>query len=194
MNGLKLAVDIDETLAQTNLLWARHHLETYGNPECLTAEEIIKKYHFVKDVPYWQLDDAYKWVEAHIYSDEAKLDIPVIDEAIEVMQKIPVVCYLTNRPGNTINGTKRWLLKHGFPNREIISSINGLEWKAQRLAEMFPEVTGIIDDNVDLLQYISQEYKGRIFLYSHSEPTASKLEVSLCPTWADVEKEVQQFR
>lgn len=95
---------------------------------------------------------------------------------------------------NTINGTKRWLLKHGFPDREIISSMNGLEWKAQKLVEMFPEVTRIIDDNVDLLQYISQEYKGRIFLYSHPGPTTSRLEVILCPTWADVEKEVQQFR
>ena len=39
-----LAIDIDETLAHTNLFWARHHLQVYENPEGLTAEEIIKKY------------------------------------------------------------------------------------------------------------------------------------------------------
>ena len=190
---IRLAVDIDETLAQTNLLWARHHIEAYGNPEGLSAEEIIRKYHFVKDVPQWQFDAAYRWVEAHINSDEAKLEIPVIEEAIDIMQRIPVVCYLTNRSESTINGTKRWLQKYGFPDKKIISSLSGLEWKAQKLAEMFPDVAGIVDDNVDLLPHIPRNYGGKIFLYSHSNHTASGLDIILCPTWADVEKEVQRF-
>ncbi|MHA1687074.1 MAG: hypothetical protein ACTSYD_11845 [Candidatus Heimdallarchaeaceae archaeon] len=188
-----LAIDIDETLAQTNLLWARHHLEAYGSPESLSAEDIIKKYRFVKNVPYWQFDAAYRWVEEHINSNESKLEIPVIEESIKVMQKIPVACYLTNRPESTKDGTKRWLQKYGFPEREIISSARGLEWKAQKLAEMFPEVTGIVDDNFDLLTYVPYNYKGRIFLYSHSNHITSKLDVILCPTWADVEKEVQRL-
>lgn len=193
MTGIKLAVDIDETLAQTNLLWAQHHLEAYGNPEGLSAEDIIKKYRFVKDVPYWQFDTAYEWVGAHINSNEAKLDIPVIEESIGVMQKIPVVCYLTNRPESTVDGTKRWLRKYGFPDKDIISSVSGLEWKANKLVEMFPEVTGIMDDNNDLLMHIPHNYNGRIFLYSHFNHTPTGLDVILCPTWADVEKEVQRF-
>lgn len=193
MNGMRLAVDVDETLAQTNLLWALHHIEAYGNPEGLSAEEAIKKYRFVKDVPYWQFDAVYRWVEAHINSNEAKLEIPVIEESIEVMRRIPVVCYLTNRPESTVNGTKRWLRKYGFPDKEIISSISGLEWKAQKLAEMFPEITGIIDDNIDLLPHIPNNYRGRIFLYSHPNHTLSGLDIILCPTWADVEREVQRF-
>jgi len=190
---IRLAVDIDETLAQTNLLWAQHHIEAYGNPEGLNAEEIIKKYRFVKDVPYWQFDTAYRWVEAHVSSNEAKLEIPVIEESIEVMQRIPVVCYLTNRPESTVKGTKRWLRKYGFPDKEVISSMNGLEWKAQKLSDMFPEVTGIVDDNIDLLSHMRHDYRGRIFLYSRSDNTTSKLDVILCPTWVDIEKEVQHF-
>src|SRR3989344_5589693 len=190
---IRLAVDIDETLAQTNLLWAQHHIESYGNPEGLNAEEIIKKYRFVKDVPYWQFDTAYRWVEAHVSSNETKLEIPVIEESIEVMQRIPVVCYLTNRPESTVNGTKRWLRKYGFPDKEVISSMNGLEWKAQKLSDMFPEGTGIVDDNIDLLSHMRHDYRGRIFLYSRYDNTTSKLDVILCPTWVDIEKGVQHF-
>ena len=54
------------------------------------------------------------------------------------MQRIPVVCYLTNRPESTVKGTKRWLRKYGFPDKEVISSMNGVEWKAQKLSDMFP--------------------------------------------------------
>lgn len=193
MNGIRLAVDVDETLAQTNLLWAQHHIEAYGSPDDLSAEEIIKKYRFVKDVPYWQFDAAYRWVEAHINSNEAKLEIPVIEESIEVMRRIPVMCYLTNRPQSTITGTKRWLQKYGFPDQEIISSISGLEWKTQKLAEMFPGITGIIDDNIDLLPHIPNNYRGKIFLYSHPNRTLFGPDIILCPTWADVEREVQRF-
>ena len=109
------------------------------------------------------------------------------------MQRIPVVCYLTNRPESTVNGTKRWLRKYGFPDKEVISSMNGLEWKAQKLSDMFPEVTGIVDDNIDLLSHMRHDYRGRIFLYSRSDNTTSKLDVILCLTWADIGKEVQHF-
>lgn len=193
MTGITLAVDIDETLAQTNLLWARHQLETYGNPEMLGAEDIIKKYLFVKNVPYWQCEEAHKWVEDQIQSSEAKLEIPVIEESILVMQRIPVACYLTNRPESTLGSTRKWLKKYGFPEREIVSSMKGLEGKAQKLADMFPAVSGIIDDNIDLLQYTEQHYKGKIFLYSHSTYGNSGLDTICCPTWSDVEREVQRF-
>lgn len=191
---MRLAIDIDETLAQTNLLWAQHHIAAYGNPERLSPEDIIKKYRFVKDVPYWQLDDAHKWVEAHIQSNDAKLEIPVIEEAIDVMHKIPVECYLTNRPETTIDGTRNWLRKYNFPERAIISSSDGLVWKANMIAEMFPNVTGIVDDNIDLLSELPRDYKGKIFLYSHQDCNISELNVILCPTWRDVEKAVNQLK
>lgn len=193
MSGLRLAIDIDETLAQTNLTWARHHIQTYGNPEALMAEEIIKKYRFVKDVPYWQIDEAKRWVEAEINSIEAQLKIPVIEESVAIMKRIPVVCYLTNRPAQTTKGTQEWLRMHGFPDKKVISSIKGLEWKAQTLKEMFPEVTGIIDDNIGLLEQIKSNYKGMIFLYSHASTFNSDLNVIPCPTWGDIGREVQRF-
>ena len=70
-----LALDIDETIAMTNVYWAEYHIKTYGNPESLTAEEIIRKYRFVKDVPYWDMKEAKEWVETQIDSNEAKLNI-----------------------------------------------------------------------------------------------------------------------
>lgn len=193
MNEKGFAVDIDETLAQTNLFWARHHIQTYGNPENLTAEEIIRKYVFVKDVPYWQITEAHEWIEAQLYSNDAKLEIPAITEAIEVLYSIPVKCYLTNRPESTVEGTKKWLKKHNFPEREIIASNKGLDWKAKKLEKMFPEVLGIIEDNIDLIKYLQSNYNGIIFLYSNLQYINSQLKVLLCPTWADIKKEIQQF-
>jgi len=69
-----------------------------------------------------------------------------------------------------------------------------LGWKAQKLEDMFPEVSGIIDDNIGLSQHLKSEYGGTIFLYSNSKQTNSTLDVILCPTWVDVEKEVQRFK
>lgn len=193
MSKIRLASDVDDTLGQTNLLWARHHIQVYGSPENLSAEDIIAKYRFVKNVPYWQIDDAFEWVEAHIYSNEAKLEIPVIEGSLGVMNSIPLACYLTTRPETTVEGTGRWLKKNGFPDREIIASDKGMRWKAQKLEEMFPEVSGIIDDNVELLDYLQPTYEGTIFLYSHSEKVNSSLDVILCPTWVVIEQEVQRF-
>jgi len=53
-----LALDVDDTLAETNVFWAQHHIEAFGNPENLTAEQIIGKYRFADRVPYWQCDEA----------------------------------------------------------------------------------------------------------------------------------------
>ncbi|MFH0701028.1 MAG: hypothetical protein V2A62_01170 [Candidatus Woesearchaeota archaeon] len=188
------AIDLDETLAKTNLFWTKHHLRAYGSPEGLNAEEIIKKYRFVKEVPYWKIKEAEQWVDAHIDSNEAKLEIPVIEEAIVVMREIPVACYLTNRTENTIDGTRRWLKRYGFPEREILASNNGMEWKARRLEEMFPQVNGIIDDNEELLLHLNPKYMGRILLYSHSEPIRSGLNLIICPTWEEVRRETQRLR
>ena len=190
---IRLAVDIDETLGRTNLLWAEHHINTYGSPEGLNAEEIIKKYRFVKNVPYWQFDDAHNWIEHHINSNESKLEIPVIEDAVSIMQRIPVACYLTTRPEHTITGTKEWLMKQGFPNKEIFSSAKGLEWKAQKLSSMYPYITGLIDDSLDLIKYLPSNYKGNLFLYSHSYYPSSKLHIIPCPTWTNIDEEIQKL-
>jgi|FLOH01.1.fsa_nt_gi hypothetical protein len=181
------AVDIDETLALTNEFWAEHHIKTYGNPENLTAKEMIEKYDFVKDVPYWQIPEAHEWVEAHINSNEAKLEIPVVPGAIEIMQTIPVACYLSNRPAHTINGTYRWQRMHGFPNREIFSENKGMDWKARKLEEMFPQVQGIIDDNDELIAALNPSYEGRIILYSQKPlKLQSSLDIVICSSLQEI--------
>jgi hypothetical protein len=135
-------------------------------------------------------EDAHLWAEAHISSNKAKLEIPVIEEAIEVMRDISVTCYLTNRSLRTIERTQKWLRKHSFPDKEIIASNNGIGWKARTLEEIFPDVTGIIDDNHELLEHLQANCSGRIFLYSSSGFKNNNLDFILCPTWADVWREV----
>ncbi|MBN1275316.1 hypothetical protein JXA12_03410 [Candidatus Woesearchaeota archaeon] len=189
----KFAVDLDETLAHTNILWADHHIKYYGNPEKLNANEIVRKYSFVKNVPYWQFAEASKWVESHINSSDAKLEIPVIKQAKENIQYIPIACYLTNRPFSTIQGTKEWLSLHNFPKRPVLSANKGLEWKAQQLERFYPYISGIIDDNVEITNYLSEQYEGKIILYSNQENMATHLDVVVCPTWNDIAIEVQRL-
>ncbi len=66
MTEKRLAVDVDETLAQTNLFWARHHLRAHGSPEGLTAREIIQQ----------KIKDTYVPLRKLMFEDnEKKVDV-----------------------------------------------------------------------------------------------------------------------
>ena len=110
-----------------------------------------------------------------------------------------IVCYLTARNASTKIKTRKWLRKHDFPDREIIQlhpsevMINlglseGCEWKAKVLEFMFPYISGVIDDNAEMLQHLSSSYGGTIYLFSHEQHSGSAIDVVCCPTWNDVVK------
>ena len=50
-----IALDIDETLSATFRNWVERLLEEH-NDEGLTTEEMMAKYRYFRDVPYWQND------------------------------------------------------------------------------------------------------------------------------------------
>lgn len=98
--------------------------------------------------------------------------------AIEGVQElhsiIPVIAYVTIRPETVQDGTIVWLKKHGFPTAEIIARpvdiphADGNIWKAEKFLELYPRVQGIVDDNAGLLQFLPTDYKGHVFLYTHT--------------------------
>ena len=68
---------------------------------------------------------------------------------------------------------------------------DGNEWKAGILKDLFPEVIGIVDDNVDLIEHLEPDYQGTVFLYNYeSGPTDGKMDVVPCKTWENVLNEV----
>lgn len=195
-----LAVDIDETLSWTIGYWVREMQKEFGNPEKLSVEEMVKKYRYTQNVPYWQSKEALDWMEAHRNSDSVQEELPLIEGSSEYLNKInkivPISAYLTIRPHNVVNGTQKWLDKHNFPKAPIIcrpkelQTHEGNKWKAKALEEYYPKIKGLIDDNPSVIKFIDPNYKGVVFLYNH-EPIESKVNVIACKDWEDVYKKVK---
>ena len=202
-----LCLDVDDTLSATNLFWAENHIVNFGNPEQLTAEEIVKRYRYASNVPYWGNNEtAERWIAQNCESVDGRCEVLPIDGARGGVRKIEevttLIAYLTGRIQPTTEGTKRWLAKHGFPMLDILaqppketleemSLSNGNEWKARVLEYMYPYVKGIVDDNAGLVAELSPDYSGTVYLFSHSKPIKTPLDVIYCQTWADVVREVK---
>ncbi|MFH0853150.1 MAG: hypothetical protein V1853_01980 [bacterium] len=197
-----LAVDIDETLSWTLGNWIAAMQKKFGNPENLTVKEIIEKYRYTKNIPYWQSQEVLEFKKRLIYSNELQKELPLIEGAHEYLNKIhqiiPVAAYLTIRPQNVIEGTQNWLDKHGFPKAPIIcrpdstKHEDGNIWKGNLLSQMYPNLLGVIDDNVELLKHLDSYYQGIVFLYDHTT-VDSQLHVIACLKWPQVFEEVKKY-
>jgi hypothetical protein len=200
--GKGLAVDIDETLSWTIGYWIEEMQIKFGNPENLTIKEMVEKYRYTQNVPYWQHEEALQWIDEKINSNETQEDLPLIEGSSaylnRINQIIPIVAYITVRPERVLEGTKNWLTKHNFPLATVIcrpnelDHNNGNEWKAKILEKLYPKVLGIIDDNAKLLQFLSLDYKGRVFMYDHHDNLGFPFAVA-CKDWLTVYKEVKKY-
>lgn len=195
-----LAVDIDETLSWTVGHWVELMQEKFGNPENLSAKEMVEKYRYTQHVPYWQGEEVARWIDEKIHSDEHQEELPLIEDANVYLKKIseimPISAYITIRPKTVQAGTQNWLAKHGFPDAPVVfrpdevAHHDGNQWKAGLLENLYPTVLGMIDDNAKLLDYLDDDYPGTIFLYDHSVAD-SRLDVIACKHWLNVYEAVK---
>jgi len=192
-----VALDIDETLSWTLGSWMKELQSLFGNPENLSIPDLIAKYRYSQNVPYWQTPEALEWMESKRNDNDFQTEIGLMPGALEGVLElnkiIPIKAYLTIRPEGVCDGTQKWLKKHGFPDAEIIARPNhiphtdGNEWKAVKLLKLYPEIAGIVDDNAGLIKFLPKDYKGYIFLYTHKNvPTDSPPSVYACPDWKSV--------
>ena len=65
------------------------------------------------------------------------------------------------------------------------------EWKANLLEELSPTIMGLVDDNPGVIEYLSKNYEGTIFLYDYEE-YESDLDVRACRDWEGVYEEVKR--
>ncbi|MBM3210653.1 hypothetical protein FJZ33_00420 [Candidatus Poribacteria bacterium] len=197
-----LALDIDETLSWTIGYWVERMQKLFGNPENLSVDELIKKYRYTQNVPYWKTKEALEWMKIHQESSEFQENLPPIKNANNIVQKInqiiPITLYITTRPEGVIKETKNWLQKHHFPDAEIIARPrnipykHGNQWKAMVLEMLYPKIIGIIDDNPGLADALSEEYKGMVYLYDNIFYQRRHVVVIPCKTWTDVLKAVEK--
>ena len=136
-----LVLDIDETLAATNVAWFQRLAELFGKPPDMSIDQLIETYHFAQHVPCWQTTEAADWMAAQRISPEAQDDLPVISGAVEGVRKLQeitqVVGYLTVRPVSVAKNTIAWLKASGFPELPVVSKPDdipfqeGNTWKAK---------------------------------------------------------------
>jgi hypothetical protein len=191
-----LALDIDETLSDTNIFWFTKLSELFGNPESLSPREIATKYRYSQQVPYWQTPEALTWMEEARHGNELQVELPLIEDAKHNVARIntivPIVAYVTARPEVVREGTLRWLATHGFPEAPLImkpldvQTEAGVAWKAQLLAERYPDILGIVDDHPGLMDALPADYQGTVFLYNYEGPVRTNLHIVACPTWEAV--------
>lgn len=202
ISGPGIAVDIDETLSWTIGAWVEQMQEKFGNPENLTVKEMVEKYRYVQNIPYWRHSEALAWIDYAIYSNEVQEILPLIEDANIYLSRInkiiPIAAYITVRPEKVSAGTKSWLEKHNFPAAPIICKpaevvhAEGNKWKAEVLKELYPSIIGIIDDNAGLLPFLGQDYQGKVFLYDHHDNAGFSFAIA-CKSWIAVYKEIKQY-
>lgn len=200
-----IALDIDETLSRTIWYLVSEMQKKFWNPENLSVEEIVAKYRYTQNVPYWQNDEAIEWMNNMLHSNTMQEGLEMTEWAREFVNKInkivPITAYITVRPIVVLEWTQNRLQRHGFPIAPIImkpASIRreeGNEWKAKILEKLYPKLLGIVDDNDWLVDYIEEKYKWMIFLYSHKETKEKHKEknVIACKSRNDVYNEVKKY-
>lgn len=201
-NKCGLALDIDETISATTDYWFAVMRKKFGNPENLTTKELIAKYRYSHDVPYWQTEEAFAWMEEQRNSNELQKQLPLIEGADTAIQEInsliPIIIYITTRPQAVLEGTKEWLKRHHFPIVDIIARPAGIPitdantWKAEVLASLYPEVMGIIDDNPTVVASLPNGYKGAVFLYDNIGHPRKDVRVIAGKTWRDLVEKMKR--
>lgn len=191
-----LALDIDDTLSLTDHYWITEMKRRFGDPENLTRDELVRKYRWIEEVPYWKTKGARELMQELTHSNEFQESIPVIENANQIVRQIastvPVVAYITARPISVLHGTAQWLAKHDFPVAPIVFRPADItneakhRWKAEVLEYLYPQVLGIVDDSPDLAKHLdTMNYQGTVYQYGTRSEALVPCAIS-CESWTDV--------
>jgi len=187
-------------LADTTVIFIEKIAHRFGTHNGMTVKEISSGFRYIRDIPSWQTKKIAIYLKELIHSEELYRNLVTIKNADHIIRKIneliPIICYITTRPNNIIPVTKKWLKKHNFPKAPIISRPDDLElnrrgkWKARVLEYLHPEVHSIIDDDPEILEYLSKDYPGTIYLYNVGKINSRNIKVIPCLTWDDIYREI----
>ncbi|MBX4198293.1 hypothetical protein KW782_03095 [Candidatus Parcubacteria bacterium] len=55
------------------------------------------------------------------------------------------------------------------------------------MKQQFPSITGLVDDNPEIIRALGSDYPGQVYLFGQHQKKANfPAFVHLCPTWKDV--------
>ena len=200
-----IVLDIDETLSWTVGYWISKMVKKFDNPEELSPEELVRKYRYVQNIPYWQTNEINFWIEQQINSDEFQIHLPLIEANViyhlSLINKIaPITGYLTTRPEKVRKGTLNWLSKHNFPKLPVhfrpssVPHSHSHVWKADYLINSYPTIQGIIDDDSRIIPLLADNYGGHIFLFGHTkyDGEGQTLNIHCVRNWTETSKIVME--
>jgi hypothetical protein len=200
-----LACDIDESLSFTAFSWMVHSIRLFGNPEGMSPQELVDKYHFSFNVPYWiSRPDFWDKVGPIIYENDFQRELPVMPGAVDAIKRIQssmgIACYATARPIAVEAGTRDWLQSHGFPNVDILMRPQEVGFKegdlekVRAVVSLYPTITGLIDDKAAVVNYFPADYKGTIYHLGTEKPVRTDIKVIPCKDWCTLAQEVSRAR
>ncbi|CAB9523176.1 expressed unknown protein [Seminavis robusta] len=198
-----LVLDIDETLAATNVAWFERCLHLFGcskEDTNLNVPQLIDKYHLAQHNPHWNGNpDATQWMHEQREAPEAQDNLPLIPGAVQGVQQllasnnVNIVGYLTVRPQKVNANTRQWLQESGFPadlpivaKPDPVPFEQGNQWKAQALHQLWPQVHAIVDDNPKVPTFCGTDYPGTIYLFGRDQVEPAYQWAIPCKTWEDV--------
>jgi 5'(3')-deoxyribonucleotidase len=200
-----LALDIDDTLCQTDNHWVTCMSARFGNPEGLTRRTLVERYGCFEKVPQWQSEEAAATIIGFQHSSDFVRTIPAVEGAAravkEITQTIPIVAYITARPHKVFEGTIEWLKKEGFPEAPIVfrpEEITHAEkhiWKASVLHDLYPLVEGIIDDHPGLSGQLERlGYRGTLYVYKSGCDMDATDQELIFETWDEIAQTINGRR
>ena len=171
-----IALDIDETLSDTITYYFSLIMNEFGNPENLSTEAMVNKYRHSSRVPYWRDDpEVSKFREGLRRSHQVFANLSPVKDSVANVQKIhqilPIKAYITARPQVLASTTKDWLKANNFPDAPVYFAPDHLDyaqtplWKAQKLAELYPEIIALVDDNPEFIEHLPKDYLGKILMF-----------------------------
>jgi hypothetical protein len=190
------AVDLDETVFNTVLVWMELLSDQFGGHGGLTPRELVCAYRHTNEVPAWKgREDVEAFMVRARRDHDIHVKLPLIEGAVEGLQALASwadLVYLTMRPEEVREATQQAIILNQLPDGQVIMPDIGMpladrpRWKGTLLHEMYPSLVGIVDDSPDVVQKIPDGYQGTVLLFGHDQPLRSDIQVIPCPTWRDV--------
>ncbi len=194
-----IALDIDDVLSMTTILWLRLLIDEFWCEEWLSAQELRDKYFYVQHVPYSsrKKDEIRSKIDYWINDPDFQISLKPVEWALRAceileMSWIKISCYLSNRPIRVYDATAQRLYSNWFPEAPIILRPEGIakqdwnQWKSNFLIKN-KQIQWIVDDNPHLIEVLSSEYDWKVFLFETVKfKNPNKIEVHQCNSWYEV--------
>jgi len=166
-----LAVDIDDTLADTAGTCIRLMFQEFGAPPGETWETLLARYHQPDRVEAWKDTPASDWLQERLADPDFLLALESITEASQqisrIAEQVPISVYISSRLDTHQKTTEDWLKKHNFPPAPLVTrpdKVRERHWKLEYLAQHFPNIWGLVDDDIDANLLTQTSYRGKLFL------------------------------